>query len=87
MISIEPWSGLILREKDIQQDSGRGYQWWRAGHHCRSAALGSKEAGDKLLTRKTPEAERSQPYDLRQWVHHGLHPLDDEGAGAMLQIR
>ena len=86
MIDIEPWLELILQGRDIQRDPGHADQWRQADRRCQSASFDNKGASDELLTERTLKAERSRSYPLRQWGHHELHPPDDEGAEAMMQI-
>jgi hypothetical protein len=86
MIDIEPWPEPILQGRDIQQDSGHADQWRRADRCYQSVSFDNKEVGDELSKKKTLKAERSRSYSPRQWGHHELYPLDDEGADAMMQV-
>ena len=87
VIDIEPWPEPILRGRDIQQDSGHADQWRQADHRCQDTSFDNKGADDELLTKRTLKAERSRSYPQRQWGHHELYPPDDEGIGAMMQVR
>ena len=87
MIDIEPWLELILRGRDIRRDSSHADQWRRVDRRCQSTSFDNKGAGDELLMKRTLKVERSRSYSPRQWGHHELYPLDDEGADTMMQVR
>ena len=87
MIGLQSCPKPILLGSGSWPDASRSDRWRPADRHCRSASSSDEEAGGELVPKVTLKARQSRPSDPKRWEYPKLHPLGDEGVGAMMYIR
>ena len=86
VIGLQSGPKPFLQGRDSWPDAGQSDRWRPTDHHYRSASLDNGGASSELVPKMTPKAGQSRPSALERWEHPKLHPLGDEGVGAMMQI-